>query len=137
MLWNGVILIWLGACGAVLGLIPSDDLPPFSTVRKVIAALVAVVIIEEAFRSPGGLKEKIIKIALGGVFWLSYWGLVRATGGWQGGADGALIGAMFGIVLGVALILVCWLLAGAEGPGTTATSGGSNTDGKKGQVGTG
>jgi hypothetical protein len=120
MLWTAVILLWLGACGAVLALIPSNDLSPFPTVRRVIGALIVVLIVEEAFRTLGGLKERIVTIAIGGLFWLFYWGLVWTTGGWKGGWQTGLVGASLRLGLGVALVLVCWFLARAEAARTSA-----------------
>jgi hypothetical protein len=105
MLWTAVILLWLGACGAVLALIPSNDLSPFPTVRRVIGALIVVLIVEEAFRTLGGLKERIVTIAMGG---------------WKGGWQTGLVGASLRLGLGVALVLVCWFLARAEAARTSA-----------------
>ncbi|MCI0357580.1 MAG: hypothetical protein L0211_03730 [Planctomycetaceae bacterium] len=114
ILWNTVLLLWLGACGAALGAIPSDAIGLAATGRGMIKALIAVLIVVEVFRSPGGLREMIIKVAYGLLFWLSYQGLVWATGGWDGGWKAGLVGGLFGLLLGAGLILLCWAMADKE-----------------------
>ena len=111
ILWNTVILVWLAACGAALGAIPYDAVGFATTARTILKALIAVPIIVEVFNSPGGLKERIIKVAYGLLFWLSYEGLAWASGGWDGGWDSGMIGAIVGLLLGAGLILVCWAMA--------------------------
>ncbi len=114
ILWNAVLLIWFGACGAALGAIPSDAPGLAATAREMIKALIAVPIVVEVFRSPGGVTEMIIKATYGLLFWLSHQGLVWATGGWDGGWKPGLVGGLIGLVLGAGLILVCWVMAGSD-----------------------
>ena len=53
-----------------------------------IKPLLAVPIIIEVFKSPGGLKEIAIKIAYGLLYFLSYRAIVWTTGDWEGGWEG-------------------------------------------------
>ena len=114
ILWNAVLLIWFGACGAALGALPSDAAGLAAAARGMIKALIAVPIVVEVFRSPGGVREMIVKAAYGLLFWLSHQGLVWATGGWDGGWKPGFVGGLIGLVLGAGLILVCWGMAGRD-----------------------